>query len=266
MNKIQEFLGKLYGKQPKSKEWHDQYNISIDELLKSDQIYTIVKRDGGDTQGLVPIFCGLGNDKIPSMWLFSTEQNAKDFIEYYNFNKNPQCKIETVTTKQIADFTFNAIFAGVENVLIDEGKHCLITNVNDIVNHALVLMKKKPALNTDEFSVVKILNRMKYAGLKVFVVPGKNQNTGQIMDNKFVPYDVDKCIKIYTEDEKCKIYSKSVGFENEFTVDLNYYQLNSIINQCIAKGIKKVSFIKNSNTYNVDMKMLIYILNNINNH
>ena len=82
---VQEKIKELSGMDSSSEQYLGKYNKTLKAIVNLKEIYTVVSRNTTNEEienNSGQIFCGLNNN-IPTMWLFTEEQIAKEYAEYY---------------------------------------------------------------------------------------------------------------------------------------------------------------------------------------
>ena len=95
---IQKEIKELSDLERGSKKYLDKYNKILKDVVNLKKIYTVVSRNATDEEiknNVGQVFFGLNNN-IPTMWLFTEEQIAKEYAEYYKFKRESLYLIKKV--------------------------------------------------------------------------------------------------------------------------------------------------------------------------
>lgn len=249
-NIIQEKIKLLNNLDIKTEKFNKVYEEIIFDLVRSKELYSIVRKNNESNEGM-DIFCGLNNDKVPSVWIFTEESIAREFTKHYKMLENGSCLYRKVTVQELTVFLFNAMFSGVSKLIIDEGENTLITNIYDFINASLVSINKQPILEKQEYRIMDIFNQMKYGNKKLWVIPSKNITGEELIYNNFIPVEDNKKITLYEEEEKCKEESILHGFEKGFAIEMEIRSLFKILENSYKAKIEIVNF--NGHDYDVDI-------------
>jgi hypothetical protein len=258
-NTIQEKIQLLNSLDIRTDKFNQLYEKIMLDLVLSKELYSIVRKNT-DANEEMNIFCGLNNEKIPSVWIFTEESIAEEFTTYYKISDAGQNLFKKVTIEELTVFIFKAMFSGVSKLIIDEGRNTLITNIYDFVNMSLSSINKPPILKKQEYKVMDIFNQMKYAKMELWVIPSKKINGGELIFSEFIPDNDNRKIKIYNSQEKCKKESVKYGFEKGFAISMELKSLYKILENSYREKIENVMFDIDDYNINVDIRRVLGIL------
>lgn len=259
MNTIQEKIGLLNTLNVGTEKFNQLYEEIMLDLVLSKELYSIIRKNT-DVNEEMNIFCGINNEKIPSVWIFTQKSIAEEFTKYYKIVDDGHYLFRKVTIEELTVFIFNAMFSGVSKLIVDEGRNTLITNVYDFVNMSLVSINRQPILEKQEYKVMDIFNQMKYGKKKLWIIPAKKINGEELIFNQFIPANENRKIKIYKSEEQCKKESTKYGFEKDFAISIELKSLYKILEKSYKENIETVIFVIDDCNVNVEIKKALGIL------
>ncbi|SMQ61242.1 hypothetical protein SAMN05444673_0491 [Bacillus sp. OV166] len=254
---VQEKIALLNRYEESSEQFQSCYEKIIFDIVKTKDLFTVVRKESSVESikdGTAPIFCGIGYNDIPSVWLFTEETIAKEYTNHYNLKKDEVGLYKKVAIEELTVFLFNAMFSGVSGLIVDEGKNTLTTNVYDLVNTSLLAMRRQPVLEKQEYKIMTLFNQMKFGSKKLWIIPAKETTGEELIFNQFSPLQIENTIKIYETQDECKKESLRHGYKNEFSASVDINSLYQVLNHSINKGIEEVRFV--GNDYEVKMSFI----------
>lgn len=263
MMKLQERISLLNSYDEMSEQHHDLYEGIMKDIVKSKELYTIVRKESSSKSiedGTAPIFCGLGYNNIPAVWLFTEESIAKAYANHYQMVKDGVLLYKKVSVEELTVFLFNGMFSGISELIIDEGKNTLITNVYDFVNTGLASMQKQPVLEKQEYRMMNIFNQMKFAGKKMWLVPQEETTGEELMFNTFSPEHSDNTIKIYEDQHRCEKDSLIYGYKDGFAAPVGIDSLFKVLHHSISNGVEEIVFVGNDFEVKMSFRKVLSIL------
>lgn len=263
---IQEKINELNRIERSSEHYLNKYNEILRSIVSLKEIYTVVSRNTTDEEvkdNKGKIFFGLNNN-MPTMWLFSEEKIAKEYAEYYQFKRNDIYLVKKVEFQELLISSYYAMFSGIYQVIIDEGRDFIICNIYDLVNECFVKQGQPPVLAKSEYAIMNVLNSVRFCDDKLWIVPSKDTIGEEIILNKFAPVVEKDYIKVFISEKDCKKYSKEQGNTNEIAIDMNMSSLQNIIKVTIDNNIKNVRFLINDSEVKMSTTKLYNILQRMN--
>lgn len=263
---IQDRINELNRIDRRSENYLDKYNEILMSIVSLKEVYTVVSRNTTDEDiknNKGKVFFGL-NNSIPTMWLFSEEKIAKEYAEYYQFKRKDIYLVRTVEFEELLLISYFAMFSGVCQVIIDEGRDFLTCSIFDLVNECFVKHGQPPVLDKSEYPIMNILNSVKFSNNKLWVVPSKGTIGEDLLRNEFTPVIEIDYIKIFINENDSKKYSKEQGNKNKIAIDMNISSLQKIIKLSIENHIKNVEFIINNSKVRINANKLYNILQRMN--
>ncbi|NYC94049.1 hypothetical protein [Clostridium acetobutylicum] len=127
-------------------------------------LYTIVNRNTTDDDvknNKGKFFFGLNNN-IPTMWLFSEQEIAKEYAQYYQFKRKDIYLVKMVEFDELLLTSYFAMFAGVCQVIIDEGRNFMTCSIFDLVNECFIKQGQPPVLTKSEYPIMNTLNSLRF--------------------------------------------------------------------------------------------------------
>lgn len=263
---IQDRINELNRIDRSSENYLDKYNEILRSIVSLKEVYTVVSRNTTDEDiknNKGKVFFGL-NNSIPTMWLFSEEKIAKEYVEYYQFKRKDIYLLRKVEFEELLLISYFAMFSGVCQVIIDEGRDFLTCSIFDLVNECFVKHGQPPVLDKSEYPIMNTLNSVKFSNDKLWVVPSKGTIGENLLRNEFTPVIENDYIKIFINKNDSKKYSKEQGNKNEIAIDMNISSLQKIIKLSIENHIKNVEFIINNSKVRISANKLYNILQRMN--
>lgn len=263
---IQDRINGLNGIERSSENYIDKYNELLRSIVSLKKIYTIVSRNTTDEDiknNKGKVFFGL-NNSIPTMWLFSEEKIAKEYAEYYQFKRKDIYLVRAVEFEELLLISYFAMFSGVCQAIIDEGRDFLTCNIFDLVNECFVKHGQPPVLDKSEYPIMNALNSVKFSNNKLWVIPSKGTMGENILKNEFIPVIENDYIKIFINENDSKKYSKEQGNKNKIAIDINISSLQNILKISIKNHIKNVEFVINNSKVKISANKLYNILQRMN--
>lgn len=264
---IQQNIQKLSLLGKEKDEYLKKYNKILKDIVNLSEIYTLISTKSTNEEvknNKAPIFCGLNSNNIPTVWLFSEEKIAMEYADYYNFKRDGIYLLKKVESENLFLFLYNAMFSGVQDIIIDEGHDFLVCNIYDLVNKFFEKKGQTPILEKREYEIMNILNKIKFSDFKTWVVPSKGTIGEEIIFNEFIPIIQSNNISIFLKEDSCKKYSKENGYKNELAIDLDITSLEKIVKLSMNKNVKNVKFIDSGQEILISIIKLFNILQKIN--
>lgn len=264
---VQKSIQKLSLLDKEKDEYLKKYNKILKDIANLSEIYTLVSNKSTKEEiknNRAPIFCRLNSNNIPTVWLFSEEKIAMEYADYYNFKRDGIYLLKKVESENLFLFLYNAMFSGVHDIIIDEGRDFLVCSIYDLVNKFFEKKGQTPILEKREYEIMNILNRMKFSNFKTWVIPSKGTIGEEIIFNEFIPIIQSNNISIFLKEDSCKKYSKENGYNNELAIDLDIKSLEKIVTLSMNKNVKNVKFIDNGQEILISIIKLYNILQKMN--
>ncbi|WP_241428627.1 hypothetical protein [Clostridium acetobutylicum] len=153
--------------------------------------------------------------------------------------------------------SYFAMFAGVCQVIIDEGRNFMTCSIFDLVNECFIKQGQPPVLTKSEYPIMNTLNSLRFLNNKLWVITSEDKADEKLVTRKITPIIERDCIKVFTDETECKKYGKEYVNKKEISIDIN--RLQDIIKILIENNIKNVEFVID----NVKTKMSATKLYNI---
>lgn len=260
---VQEKIKELSSIERISEAYLDKCQDIIKTLIDQENIYTLIDPNSTEEEietGRGNIFYGVLRG-IPTMWLFSEKEIAEGYAEFSKFKRNDIPLIKKITYEELSLSSYMAMFSGVGQVIIDEGRAFLATNIYDLVNEFLVSSGQPPILERKEYFVMNILNSIRYANTKVWIVPERGTTINDIVFNKFNPDIQNGVVNLFLNEAQSNAYSKNVGNNNGISIDLNMESLEKLVQSLLKSNVTRVRFILNNVGSEIEVDKLSMLLN-----
>lgn len=262
---VQEKINELKKIDINSKSYIEKYNEILKTIINLDEIYTVVRRNRTDDEvnNKSKVFFGISNH-VPTMWIFSGKEIANEYVEYYQLKKNHSYLVKKIEFEELLLVSYFAMFSGISQVIIDEGRDYLICNIYDLVNECFIKYGQPPVLDKGEYPIMNILNSVKFSNKKLWVVPNKSTTDEKVLSNKFIPVTDNNHIKIFINRNDSEKYSKKQGNKSGITIEINIRNLENIIKSAIDNYIKYVEFFIDNKEVKISANKLYNILQRMN--
>lgn len=240
-------------------------------LMEQDELFVILSPDTTeedfDNDSGSPRFAP-NDQKRPSLWFFSSEENAIKFIEMTDFYiKKDDVSIKEkplykkVGTNQAANIVYMGIFNGVTDVVVDESFIKIIFNATDFINLAFVSQKKKPLFSAEDATFLELVNVMKMCGLKCLTIADKGTPPHAIMSKNFKSDTSGDIIKIFDEKEDAEKYARETNGHTMFAVETDIITFaNMLINMIEDKKEYQLEMHKMGSIFNIPYSKAMFLL------
>lgn len=240
-NNIQNLIGELSKIDPN--ERREEYLNKCEEILGNFAlqpfVYTVLNKDTtleDIAKNRVALYCANNKFNHACIWAFSDKELAENWARRNGFMLHTRSVVEIgkplikpISIDELAKVTYNAVFKGVCDIVIDDGANWVCFSLKDFIN-AVSMNKKQQNVFTDEdFAFIQFFNKMRYEETVLFIVAGSKYSLPQILGYKFLPHVEDNTVKIFTSEKKAKEYAKE-AVDNEINaVPIDAGNLNNIM-------------------------------------
>jgi uncharacterized protein (UPF0179 family) len=257
---IQSEIEKLKKIDMNLEDYYHKSNEILKALLDSNDIYTVVSRETtveelSNNEGKV--FFGLNNN-IPTMWLFSQDDIANEYAEYYQHKVKNKNLIRKIEFEELLIVSYFAMLSGVAQVIIDEGRSYLVCNICDLVNECFKKHGQPPVLEREEYPIINVINSVRFSHNRLWVV--SSENTAK-SDKSFMPINHNNSFKVFTNKSDSEKYSKE---NNYATVKINISELKNILVSALNNNIENVEFVIANEVANIRVNKLFNLLERMN--
>lgn len=251
-----------FSKTPKEdvKAFTEKYKEVLTEFLNLNEVYTIADKNAkvSDVKNnTARPLCALSNKKLPCMWFFSEREMAEKFVNHFGLIKDDVEYIMKLQGEQIIGTVKKAIFNGVFQFAIDEGKCSMVIVPYDLLNRYLENKGEEKFLLARQYELMILFSSMKFGKKSVFAI----ESDEKLENGIIVPaIDRDGVLRIFEKQEDADVHKYDIGYGRKESKGLNIIELRNSINE-ISEEVEVVKIEIKENVFEISSKKLAYILN-----
>ncbi|MFT3951656.1 MAG: hypothetical protein QM689_06935 [Oscillospiraceae bacterium] len=230
VNQVQEMMMELR-KIPQDQMNHTRQKIAeiMITLFKQEQIWVLLGQETTpETYGTNNAYprLALSHLKRLSVWMFSSEQTARQYIDKHQYfvttgndgvpdTTKPLCAV--VTGSVAAGIAYQGMFKGALDVVLDDGSLSLIISTSDFVNFAFMAQGKERIITPGEGIFIDTINIMRFQNSNIYVCADKETAAHQLMAFNFRLDATGNAIKLFAEEAISQDYARKVLGHAQFS-------------------------------------------------
>lgn len=241
-------------------EFTKKYNEVLKGFLNLKEVYTIASKSATIEEvknNTAKPLCSMNQKKMPCMWFFSQREMAQKFVNHFGFVKDGTEYIRTIKNDEIVEVIKKAVFNGIFQFSIDEGKCAMVITAYDLLNMHFEISGEEKILERSQYQLMIIFTMMKFHGKLLYAVEGNEKaENGKTL----LATDREGVLHFFAKKEDSDIHKYDIGYGRNESKVFNIIGLTSVINAMVDK-VDEVKFEIAEDVIAIKTKKLAYILN-----
>lgn len=241
-------------------EFTKKYEEVLTAFLELDEVYTVVSKASSlesiENNTAKPLVA-LNHKKVPGIWFFSEKKFAEKFANHFGLVKEGTPLICTVKNKDLIGLVKEAIFNGVYQFSIDEGKTTMVMVPYDLFNLYLKNNKEESFLEKEQYNLMILFTMMKFHGKALYAIESDEEGQN---GKKLLAADRKGILNLFDKEDDANVHKFDIGYGRKDAVKLNIIDLKNAINELNGK-VEKVSFEIVDKITEIRTDKLAYIIN-----
>lgn len=252
-----------FSKTPKDdvKAFTEKYKEVLTEFLNLNEVYTVAAKNSSIEEirnNTARPLCALSNKKLPCMWFFSEREMAEAFVKHFGLIKDGVEYIIKLQGEEIIGAVKKAVFNGVFQFAIDEGKCSMVIVPYDLLNRYLENKGEEKFLLARQYELMILFSSMKFGKKSVFAIESDEK-----LENGIIVPAIDRSgeLRIFEKQEDADVHKYDIGYGRKDSMDLNLVRLRNTVSAAVSKNVENIKFEIGENIIEIKAEKVLRILN-----